>query len=114
MAGIGDYEGEGTFSMRNKNLASSAKYGTPMQKNYDSPNKDRRTKIVNDPNTGTSREQSVEHTHDEKTPAKHIRSYGAYTSEDEVAAAKEHNRVHRGKVPGTETKTIYTKKKKEK
>ena len=37
MAGIGDYEGEGTFSMKNKNLASSAKYGTPMQKNYGSP-----------------------------------------------------------------------------
>ena len=48
------------------------------------------------------------------SPVKDIKSYGEYTSEDEVAAAKEHNRLHRGKVPGTETITIYPKKKKQK
>ena len=49
-----------------------------------------------------------------KSPVKDIKSYGAYSSAEEKAAAKDHNAIHRGKVPGTETRTIYPKKKKEK
>tara|TARA_R100001082_G_C4329280_1_gene144854 strand:- start:63 stop:290 length:228 start_codon:yes stop_codon:yes gene_type:complete len=47
-------------------------------------------------------------------PIKHTMNYGAYTSEEEKEAAKEHNRIHAGKVPGTKTRTIKPKKKKEK
>ena len=49
-----------------------------------------------------------------KSPVKDIKSYGAYSSAEEKAAAKEHNLIHRGKVPGTETITIYPKVKKKK
>ena len=49
-----------------------------------------------------------------KSPVKDIKSYGAYSSAEEKAAAKEHNLIHRGKVPGTKTITIYPKKKKQK
>ena len=72
--------------MKNQELASGAKYGTPIQMNYDSPNKDRRTKLVNDPNTGTSREQPVEHTHD--APAKHR---DVWIVESEREAVAKHN-----------------------
>ena len=74
------------FTMKNKELASAARYGTPIQMNYDSPNKDRRTKLVNDPNTGTSREQPVEHTHD--APAKHR---DVWIVESEREAVAKHN-----------------------
>ncbi len=33
--GIGNYEGSGSFAMKNKVLAKSARYGEPMQKNYE-------------------------------------------------------------------------------
>jgi len=48
------------------------------------------------------------------SPVKDIKNYGAYSSAEEKAAAKEHNLIHRGKVPGTKTITIYPKNKKQK
>jgi hypothetical protein len=49
-----------------------------------------------------------------KSPAKHRLSYGEYDSAERKKEVKDHNAIHRGKVPGTETRTIYPKKKKEK
>ena len=49
-----------------------------------------------------------------KSPAKHKLSYGEFDSKEKKEQVKEHNRLHAGKVPGTETITIYPKKKKQK
>ena len=48
------------------------------------------------------------------SPVKGIESYGENDSAEKKAEVKDHNAIHRGKVPGTETRTIYPKPKKEK
>ena len=49
-----------------------------------------------------------------KSPAKHRLVYSEFDSKEKKEQVKEHNRLHAGKVPGTETITIYPKKKKQK
>ena len=124
----GGLEVGSAYKMKNSALHKSAKYGTPMQMNYGSPNKDysvgkgshdhphggspadmhgkspnkdRRVEMVNDPNTGTSREKPVAHDHDEspatmKSPNKDMQKYGEYDSADKKASVKAHNDGHRG------------------